>query len=148
MFMGSWRRLLRDVFESRTRPFYKSSIKLELERLPLTELTTFIEERFQVAGRPVDRAVAEEIATYTEGYPYYAQKLAMLHFELLEDGTTDLDSAKRALLKSESSGCENIFVKFTVDVPKCISWTTFILTTALSKAVVKFWQENHDQSFY
>ena len=120
MFMGSRRRLLRDMFESRTRPFYKSSIKLELERLPLADLTTFIEERFHAAGRPVDRAVAEEIATYTEGYPYYAQKLAMLHFELCEDGATDLTAAKIALITSESSDCENIFVNLAANQKKVL----------------------------
>ena len=120
IFMGSRRRLLRDMFESRKRAFYKSSLKLELERLPLSELTTFIEQRFQTAGHPVDRTVAEEIATFTEGYPYYAQKLAMLYFELLEYGTTDLDSAKLALVKSESSDCENIFVNLAANQKKVL----------------------------
>lgn len=110
MFMGSRRTILRDMFESRSRPFYKSTVGLELESIPHDVFSAFIADRFAQAGHPIAHSTAEEIVAYTDGYAYYTQKLALLHFDALESGVDNIELAKAELVKSESSDCENMFI--------------------------------------
>jgi hypothetical protein len=120
IFMGSRRTILRDMFENKKRPFYKSAIKFELERMPHDEFSEFIAARFLAAGRPIDHATACEIVSYTDGYAYYTQKLAMLHFDLLETGAAGLDISKAELINSEESDYENIFVNLAANQKKVL----------------------------
>lgn len=131
IFMGSRRTILRDMFENRKRPFYKSAIKFELARLPQAEFAEFIESRFRLAGRPVDPEIAQEIVAYTQGYPYYAQKLALLHFDFLENGVADLSHSKSALIESEGSDFENIFVNLAANQKKVLKALARVPTASI-----------------
>jgi hypothetical protein len=108
------------MFENKKRPFYKSAIKFELERMPYDEFSGFIAARFLAAGRPINLATACEIVSYTDGYAYYTQKLAMLHFDLLEHGDASLEISKSELIKSEESDYENIFVNLAANQKKVL----------------------------
>lgn len=141
IFMGSRRTILQDMFENRKRPFYKSAIKFELGRMPHDEFTGFICARFLAAGRPIDPTIASEIVTYTEGYPYYTQKLAMLFFEFMENGSADLDISKAALIKSEAFDYENIFVNLAANQKKVLKAVARRPTAAIYAN--EYLRENH-----
>lgn len=75
-FVGSRRRVLLDIFNQRSRPFYHSAIMYPIKPLPQDELASFLAERFKEGGKTCPRDVAEEISRRTSQYPYYAQALA------------------------------------------------------------------------
>ena len=120
MFMGSRRTILRDMFENKTRPFYKSTISFELPNMPFDVFADFVAKRFEKGGHPIDLAVAEEIVSFTDGYPYYTQKLALLYFDALEYGNTGLDEVKAELVRSESSDFESIYVNLASNQKKLL----------------------------
>lgn len=112
LMMGSRRTLLRDMFEDRKRPFYKSAYVLKLSPLPREEFAAFLLERFAGASVPISREEAEAIVDFTDGYPFYTQKMAMLYYELKQIGEP-LATAGQQLLEMESADFENIFVTLT-----------------------------------
>jgi AAA+ ATPase superfamily predicted ATPase len=120
MFMGSRRTILRDMFENKSRPFYKSTIRFELEGMQHDVFADFIADRFAQAGRPIEHALAEQIVSFTNGYAYYTQKLALLYFDSIEYGEHDLEKAKAELIRSESSDCENIFIGLAANQKKIL----------------------------
>lgn len=75
LMMGSRRTLLRDMFEDKKRPFYKSALVLKLAPIPRDEFAPFLQERFAGAGVPISREEADAILDFTESYPFYTQKL-------------------------------------------------------------------------
>lgn len=112
LMMGSRRTLLRDMFEDKKRPFYKSAYVLKLSPLPHEEFTAFLRERFAGANVPISREEADAIVDFTDGYPFYTQKMAMLYYELKQAGEP-LAAAEQQLLEMESADFENIFVTLT-----------------------------------
>lgn len=120
IFMGSRRTILRDMFENKKRPFYKSTISLELPYIKHDVFADFIADCFAQAGYPIQRETADEIVAFTKAYPYYTQKLALLYFNALESGNNNLLSAQQELVRSESSDCENIFVNLSTNQKKLL----------------------------
>jgi len=120
IFMGSRRTILKNMFEDKARPFYKTTLKLELEGMPHDVFSDFIAERFATAGRPIDHELANQIVLFTNGYPYYTQKLALLYFDALEFGETSIEKAKTELIRLESSDCENIFLGLVTNQKKVL----------------------------
>jgi AAA+ ATPase superfamily predicted ATPase len=114
LMMGSRRTLLRDMFEDKSRPFYKSAYVLKLSPIARAEFTAFLEERFAGADVPISQEEAEAIVDFTSGYPYYTQKLAMLYYELKQAGEP-LSAACAQLVEMESAEFESIFVALTTN---------------------------------
>lgn len=107
-FVGSRRRILLEMFNQRTRPFYQSAMMYPLKPLPHDELTTFLVQQFRGGGKGCSRKLAEEISAWVCQYPYYAQLLAYNVFEI--SGRTvkeeDIKAGFEKLLASERYGYE------------------------------------------
>jgi uncharacterized protein len=102
-FVGSRRRVLLDIFNQRSRPFYQSALMYPIYPLPHNDLVDFLVERFERAGKKCPRSVAETISHKTLQYPYYAQALAYHVFDLsgkVAQGK-DVDAGFERLLSSE-----------------------------------------------
>ena len=80
-FVGSRRRVLLGIFNSRQRPFFQSAVNYELKPLPRDELVRFVADRFRESGKTCDMPQAESIVAAVQGHPYYTQKLAFFVFE-------------------------------------------------------------------
>jgi len=102
-FVGSRRRVLLDIFNQRSRPFYQSAIMYPIKPLPHHELVSFLMERFGKEGKRCPKSVAETISQRTLQYPYYAQALAYHVFDLSGKvvKAEDVDAAFERLLSSE-----------------------------------------------
>lgn len=111
LVMGSRRTILRDMFEDRKRPFYKSAYVLPLPRIATDEFATFLIARHTAAGKPLSESSAREMVEFVEGYPYYVQKLAMLHFDLEE--AEAIAHAKGLLINMETTDFQMIFLSLT-----------------------------------
>lgn len=112
LMMGSRRTILRDMFEDRKRPFYKSAYVFPLPHIPTDEFAAFLVGRYQAGGKTLDMDVARELVEFVECYPYYVQKLAMLHFEMGGDRDC-LAAAKRFLVEMEAVDFEGLFLGLT-----------------------------------
>lgn len=110
-FIGSRRRVLRDMFADKNRPFYKSALFYELQEIPEDEFSKYISERFKHTGKECSVSLAEKIYALVRGYPYYVQKLALFCWDLTEKVFTEdlLDNAYKLLLKNEAPGFEGIW---------------------------------------
>lgn len=112
MMLGSRRTILRDMFEDRKRPFYKSAYIMKLSPMPVNEFADYLIRQFAAGGLILSREEADEIVAFTEAYPYYTQKLAMLYFDMERPGAS-VPEAEQFLVEMESADCENIFVGLT-----------------------------------
>ena len=112
MMLGSRRTILRDMFVDRKRPFYKSAYVMKLSPMPKDEFAGYLIRQFATGELILPREEADQIVVFTEAYPYYAQKLAMLYYDMKRPGAS-LAEAKKYLLEMESADCENIFVGLT-----------------------------------
>ena len=113
LMMGSRRTILRDMFEDRKRPFYKSAYVLPLPQIPVEEFVTFLIVRYAYGGQTLSAAEAREIVAFVRAYPYYVQKLAMLHFNLAGERDDALPFAKSLLVEMEAVDFEGIFMGLT-----------------------------------
>jgi hypothetical protein len=130
LFMGSRRTILRDMFEDQKRPFYKSAMVIPLPRIPKKEFETFILEHFNNAGLPLSKDEAAEIVSFSEGYPGYVQKLAMICFETKQNGGTLLD-AENTLIEMESGEFEGIYLGLTNTQKRLIRAIAEVRPTAI-----------------
>ena len=102
-FVGSRRRVLLDIFNQRSRPFYQSAIMYPIKPLPHHELVSFLTARFEKGGKKCPKSLAEKISQRTFQYPYYAQALAYNVFDLSGKviKSEDVDAGFERLLSSE-----------------------------------------------
>lgn len=90
-FIGSRRRILKDIFNDRSRPFYQSSINYDLGPLPEDEAARFIINQFRKRGKTCPEQVARDIVRMVRGYPYYVQRIPYSVFEASEENVTEQD---------------------------------------------------------
>ena len=112
LMMGSRRTILRDMFEDRTRPFYKSAYVFPLPHIPLEEFAEYLVTRYADAGISLEGDVARDMVEFVQAYPYYVQKLAMLHVDMGGDQGS-LAEAKRLLIDMEAQDFEGLFLGLT-----------------------------------
>ena len=109
-FVGSRRRILLDMFNQRSRPFYQSAIMYPLGPLPFDQLTAFLVDQFHQGGKECPTTVAERISRKIFQYPYYAQVLAYNIFEISRGVVREEDIAIGfdKLIASERYGYEAV----------------------------------------
>lgn len=93
-FVGSRRRVLRDMFNEKKRPFYRSSINYPLGPLPIDESINFIMEQFKRGGKICPMEIAQKIVEKTGAYPYYIQRMPYSIFEISGKEVTEKDYIK------------------------------------------------------
>jgi hypothetical protein len=113
LMIGSRRTILRDMFEDRKRPFYKSAYIFPLPQIPTDEFAAFLVARYAASGKTLSEADARDMVEFVEAYPYYVQKLAMLHFDMAGARSETLADAKKLLVAMEAADFEGIFLGLT-----------------------------------
>lgn len=109
VFLGSKTHLMKRMFGSATRPFYKSALAMKIGKPPKDESLEFLMTRFSAEGIALDRELGEQILGVSENIPYFLQAVAGLAFLSVERrrGTAveqgDIDFALRRL---ESAGSD------------------------------------------
>jgi hypothetical protein len=103
-FIGSRRRILLDMFNNKSRPFYQSSFLHRVEPLPLAALSAYLVDRFSFAGIMCPAAVADLMASLSFGHPHYVQKMASLVFDRTDRTVSEdlvRESAQRLIQEHE-----------------------------------------------
>ncbi len=93
-FVGSRRRLLKEIFNGRKMPFYRSAINYPLPPLPMDDAAEFIQKRFRKSGKECSEDIARRIAEKVRGYPYYIQRVPYSIFEIAGDKVVEGDYSK------------------------------------------------------
>ncbi len=103
-FVGSRRRLLHEIFNSKKRPFYRSSINFPLGPLPFQEAIHFIVEQFRRGRKSCPEEIAKKVLERIGGYPYYVQRVPYSIFEVCGDVVTEEDYFKgfKRVIEEES----------------------------------------------
>ncbi len=114
-FIGSRRRLLIEMFNSRKRPFFQSALNYQLQPLPAGEIVIFITRQFADHGKHITKEYAALIAVLVENHPYYMQKLCFLLYNQITDKVKEADiyAAYNALLDNEKFAFEAILQGLT-----------------------------------
>lgn len=115
-FIGSRRRILKDMFSNKGRPFYKSAFSYALKEIPKDDFSSYIVKKFKDTGKSCPKETALEIYNSIRGYPYYVQKLASIAWDLTaRQCTTDtVRAAFRILLPMEAQDFEGIWSGLTL----------------------------------
>lgn len=115
-FVGSRRRILKDMFSNKGRPFYKSAFSYVLKEIPKEHFSSYIVNKFKDSGKICDLETALYIYDSVRGYPYYVQKLASIAWDLTEKQcNTDMaETAFRMMLPMEVSDFEGIWSGLTL----------------------------------
>lgn len=74
IFAGSEKHMLGLMFDSRSRPFYKSADNMDLDVIPRDVYIEFICQKFSEKGRHIQPEVAGEVYDMFEGHTFYVQK--------------------------------------------------------------------------
>ena len=111
IMLGSRRRILRDMFEDRKRPFYKSAMIYQLPQIPAEEFISFLVEHFKAGGVDLAKEEAADIVAFTNAYPHYTREMARVYFDMKPEGMT-LEEVKDVMINMQE-GFEEIFAGLT-----------------------------------
>jgi len=75
IFAGSKEHLLRQMFEEKSRAFFKFARPLSLGPIQKGEFTPFIKSKFKTTGGEISNEVIDKILSFTQGHPYFTQYL-------------------------------------------------------------------------
>jgi uncharacterized protein len=75
IFSGSRQHIMTELFNSPSRPFYRSTSFLKLDKISAEKYAAFILKKFKSAQREISSETVHEILEWTECYTYYVQLL-------------------------------------------------------------------------
>ena len=88
VFSGSQRHLMGAIFISPSRPFYQSVNIINLPPISLEKYTEFVVEKFEEAGKHIEKEVIEDVYGRFQGITSYMQRIMNLLFTYTAIGTT------------------------------------------------------------
>ena len=112
IFSGSQQHLMNEIFANPSRPFFRSTSFLQLNKLPFQEYKNFIMNKFQEARRNIDEKTIDEILEWTHCHTFYVQ---MLCSRVFSTGAKKIDNSiwKEEALKILKEQ-ESIFYNYRV----------------------------------
>lgn len=87
IFTGSKRHMISQMFLSPSKPFYESSMGMELLPIPLETYTCFAQEKFRDFGKEIKSDVIERIYSEYDGCTWYVHSVLNELFYLTDKGS-------------------------------------------------------------
>ena len=113
IFSGSQRHMMNDIFTSPSRPFYQSVSIMNLQPLDLTVYTDFCVDKFESAGKHLDRAVVASLYERFDAVTSYMHRILNVLFSRTEKGSTCevpmVDEAIDFILSLSSDTYESLY---------------------------------------
>lgn len=75
IFAGSRKHIIREMFESKSKAFFKFGKMILLGNIPKEEFFVAIKNRFEETGKSIKGEFVNKILEITGGHPYYTQQL-------------------------------------------------------------------------
>lgn len=117
VFMGSKRHILKQIFRSKARAFYKQAKEYPLGKISSDKFKGFIAKKFAASGFKIDETSILKILGFTEGHPYYTQQLCHELWNLCLPNRTvrvsDVDIAVEKVLRINSGEYARIWESLT-----------------------------------
>lgn len=86
IFLGSKQSMMENIFGSAQSPFFEFAIRMKLSVINKTELSGFIEEKFNDYGLQIKKHTIESILDVSQCQPHYTQFFASVVFDLIRSG--------------------------------------------------------------
>jgi len=118
VFLGSKSHMLKRMFATPTRPFYRSAQTFSLSLPPHDESRRFLVGKFSSVGISLSADVAATIVERAGNVPYYLQALGSWTFRYVTErggrkvSVADVENAFRSLYDSERELFEGVFRSF------------------------------------
>lgn len=116
LFAGSKISMMHTLFNDSTRAFYKFGKAIHIENIPKKEFESFIITKFEKTGKKIDTQTVEKILIFTEGHPYFTQKLCQQiwydAFKIVDENI--MINAIQKIVRSESDFYEQIWSSLTI----------------------------------
>lgn len=113
IFMGSKRRIMHDMFENPSRPFYRSAKHVPLSKIDEPAFAEFISSKFRSGNYAILDKHVSEILKISECHPFYTQQLC---YYVWEQGRAEktisaksIESALERLLVAENQAFVNLW---------------------------------------
>jgi AAA+ ATPase superfamily predicted ATPase len=74
---GSATSIMHDLVYQRRSPFYRQFVEIPVKKLESNQIEDFMKERFASVGVTVNGKQLNMLATYSDGYPDYAQRIGL-----------------------------------------------------------------------
>ena len=97
IFSGSQPHLMSEMFAKPSKPFYRSTLFLSLDKIDFTAYQNFIQKKFAEAKKQISEKVAGEILDWTTIHTYYVQLLCNRVFTNSGEKVTTEDWQNEAL---------------------------------------------------
>jgi len=114
---GSATSIMRNLVYARRSPFYRQLVEIPIKKLDKSIATAFIKRRFECAEMEVADSVIAKIATLSDGYPDYMQRLGLELYLLIGQGCMiaedQVDKAYEDMVVSLDGEFDNYFRNFS-----------------------------------
>jgi len=114
---GSATSIMRNLVYDRRSPFYRQLVEIPIKKLDKSIATTFLKRRFECAEMEVADSVIAKIATLSDGYPDYMQRLGLELYLLIGQGCMiaedQVDKAYEDMVVSLDGEFDNYFSNFS-----------------------------------
>jgi AAA+ ATPase superfamily predicted ATPase len=114
---GSATSIMRNLVYDRRSPFYRQLVEIPIKKLDKSIATAFIKRRFECAEMEVADSVIAKIATLSDGYPDYMQRLGLELYLLIGQGCMiaedQVDKAYEDMVVSLDGEFDNYFRNFS-----------------------------------
>lgn len=103
LFSGSKKSILDQMFNDKSRAFYKSVKHFHIQEIVLNDWQKFISDKFIKSKKNINEKYILEIYNITEGYPYYMQQIMSLIWDKTSKKVTDdiIKSSLRLIIERE-----------------------------------------------
>lgn len=115
VFLGSKGHLLKRMFLTPAKPFYRSAQTFALELPPADESAAFLVSRFKSVSVRLSPALAADMVARAEDVPYYLQALGSWVFRMVSERSgrevcaADVDAGFELMYAAERELFENVF---------------------------------------
>jgi AAA+ ATPase superfamily predicted ATPase len=114
---GSATSIMRNLVYDRRSPFYRQLVEIPIKKLDKSIATAFLKRRFECAEMEVANSVIAKIATLSDGYPDYMQRLGLELYLLIGQGCMiaedQVDKAYEDMVVSLDGEFDNYFRNFS-----------------------------------
>jgi AAA+ ATPase superfamily predicted ATPase len=111
VFAGSKEHILHQMFEEKTRAFFKFARPLSLGMIPKDDFSPFISKKFKMTGGSASDEIIDKVLTYTKGHPYFTQYLCHEIWYITKSPKEEdvVDTALQNIIAQQSIAYEHIW---------------------------------------
>ncbi|MDR1544418.1 MAG: ATP-binding protein [Prevotellaceae bacterium] len=104
IFAGSKKHIMDTMFSAANRPFYQSTQKMNLQKIPLETYCNFAQKHFENKNKTLNIEIFEKIYALVSGHTWYIQSILNNLFVITENATEqDVETVVNNALEEENS---------------------------------------------